>query len=113
MTLTTSTAFADQLTAIDDLRDGLNGSLLVTLDDRTGVTRTLSNPVGYVTGTNAGVPVDVATSFVQSNLSLLGLYAGDIAEMEVCDVVFSQVSGATHVYFCQIQSLGVEDPELA
>ena len=90
-----------QLTAIAELRANLGGSLLETLDERSGATRTLSNPVGYLTGPYAGEPVDVATDFVRSSRDLLGLFPGDLDEMEICDVVVSKLSGATHVYFCQ------------
>jgi extracellular elastinolytic metalloproteinase len=90
-----------QLAAVAKLRADLGGSLLHTLDERSGVTRTLSNPVGHLTGPSGGDPVGIALDFVRANLELLGLFPGDLDEMAMCDVVFSQVSGSTHVYFCQ------------
>ncbi len=76
------------------LRKDLNGSLTETFDRTTGVTRTLANPVGYLTDPRAGDPADIALEFVQSNLDLLGLQSGDVDEIEVTDLVMSSPTEA-------------------
>ena len=90
-----------QLEAIAALRDELGGSLLDSIDKASGVTRSLYNPVGKLTGTGTGAPLDITRRYASDNLSLLGLEEGDLDEIEVCDVVYSAVTGATHVYLCQ------------
>lgn len=91
-----------QLRAIAALREELDGSLLETYDSTSGVTRSLFNPVGKLTPPNPGDPVDIAIGFARDHVDLLGLELGDLDEMRVCDVVDSRVSGATHVYLCQV-----------
>ncbi len=83
------------------LRKELDGSLLESVDSSSGVTRSLFNPVGTLTAATPGAPLDIALDFARSNLPLLGLEAGDLDELEICDVVHSGVTGATHIYFCQ------------
>jgi extracellular elastinolytic metalloproteinase len=90
-----------QLQAIAELQNELGGSLLATFDDLTGVTRTLMHPLGKLTAPATGAPTEIAVSFVRSHLDLLGLEEGDLRELEVCDVVPSRVTGATHVHLCQ------------
>ena len=90
-----------QRQALARLRNELNGSLTETIDPTTGVTRTLSNPVGYLTEARAGDPADIALEFVQSNLELLGLQPGDMGEFEITDLVMSTPTEATHVYLRQ------------
>ena len=96
-----------QIEALAALREDLDGSLLESVDSSSGVTHSLFNPVGKLTLPNAGDPLDIAVSFINDNLALLGLEEGDVDEIRVCDVVYSGVSGATHVYLCQ-QHKGVE-----
>ena len=72
-----------------------------TFDHTSGVTRTLSNPVGYLTEPRGGDPTDIALEFIEENLDLFGLEAGDIDEIEITDVVRSSSTGATHVYLRQ------------
>ena len=90
-----------QLEALAALREDLEGSLLESVDLSSGVTHSLFNPVGKLTLPNPGDPLDIAVSFINDNLALLGLEAGDVDEIRVCDLVYSGVSGATHVYLCQ------------
>ena len=86
-----------QIEALAALREDLDGSLLESVDSSSGVTHSLFNPVGKLTLPNAGDPLDIAVSFINDNLALLGLEEGDVDEIRVCDVVYSGVSG-THVY---------------
>ena len=97
--VTPRSAQTDALTA---LRQELDGSLIHGLDPVTGVTRSLSNPVGYLTAPRPGDPSDIALDFVRSRATLLGLDAADLAELEVTDAVFSAATGATHVYLRQV-----------
>ncbi len=74
----------------------------VTFDEVTGVTRTIYNQTGYLTGPQAGEPMDVALAYVDAQLPALGLSAADMAEFEVTDNVFSKATGATHIYLRQL-----------
>ena len=95
-------ARSTQLDALARLRREIGGSLTHRLDATTGVTSTLSNPVGFLTGPRADDPSDVALDFVRSNRALLGLEPGDLVELEVTDVVYSAPTGSTHVYLRQV-----------
>lgn len=77
--------------------------LAVTFDDRFGTVHTLSSHTGYLTsGRQASrEPLETALRFVRANLAALGLEAGDLAGLEVTDLVESAVSGATHIYLRQ------------
>ena len=73
-------------------------------DDAFGTTRTLSSLTTYLTGARPGDDaMKVALDFVSdpANLELLGLTPGDLADHEVTDVVFTRVTGATHIYLRQ------------
>jgi extracellular elastinolytic metalloproteinase len=73
----------------------------VTYDPILGVTRSIYNPVGYLTPPSDMAAEVVALEFVRGQLDLLGLTAADVADLEVTDAVFSTVSGATRVYLRQ------------
>ncbi|MEM7582055.1 MAG: M36 family metallopeptidase [Acidobacteriota bacterium] len=90
--------------AIDELRTKMI-DLGVTFDDAMGTTRTLYNQTGYLTGAYKALgsdPMAAAMDYVSGNLAALGLSAEDIADYEVTDSVYSQVSGATHIYLRQL-----------
>lgn len=72
-----------------------------TFDPLTGATRTLWNRVGYLTNPDARAARAVADDYVTSHLDLLGLAGADVAERELVDLVYSRVTGATHVYYRQ------------
>lgn len=76
--------------------------LAVTYERTTGATRTLYNQTGYLTGPQAGDALSIARAFAASSAPMLGLSAADLAGHEVTDTVYSQVSGATHVYLRQM-----------
>jgi len=87
--------------AIESWRAELPG-LRATLDPTTGATRTLSNPVGMLTGPRAAADVEsIAVGFAYEALDLLGLEATDLAGYEVTDSVDSRTSGVTHLYLRQ------------
>ncbi len=76
--------------------------LAVTFDPASGVTRSMTNRVGYLTGSRPGAEAKAAAlDFVSDNLDLLGLAAGDLDGHEIADSVYSSASGATHLYLRQ------------
>lgn len=75
--------------------------LAATFDETTGVTRTLMAHKGLLTAPRAGTPREVAADFAQQQLAALGLTKADLADMEVTDVVPSELTGTTHVYYRQ------------
>ena len=102
-----------QAVAIESLRARVP-ELAVEIDGATGVTRTLGNRVGYLTGPNPGGDTKaVALGFVRENLALLGLAPEDLAEYEVTDDVPSRASGIRHLYLRQMhQGLPVYNGQL-
>ncbi|MGH9310738.1 MAG: M36 family metallopeptidase, partial [Vicinamibacterales bacterium] len=89
-----------QQAAIDALRKQLP-DLDASIDERTGATRTIWNRVGYLTGPRSGSARDIADAYIAANLDLLGLVETDLAERELTDVVYTRVTGATHIYYRQ------------
>ena len=82
-----------QAVALESLRSRVP-ELAVEIDGATGVTRTLGNRVGYLTGPNPGGDAKaVALGFVRENAALLGLTSEDLAEYEITDDVPSRASG--------------------
>ncbi|MCI0346334.1 MAG: extracellular metalloproteinase, partial [Chloroflexi bacterium] len=75
--------------------------LAATYEETTGVTRTLSNQTGYLTGPLPGDPLTIARDFVAQHAGLLGLAPGDL-DYEVTDDVFTRVTGASHLYLRQL-----------
>jgi len=75
--------------------------LTVESNDATGAVSTLSSQRGYLTGTAKGRPMDLATAFIRSNVAALGLEPSDLQGYAVSDVVYSRVTGATHIYLQQ------------
>lgn len=94
-------SFSEQERALGKLRQSVAEDLVATFDDRTGVTRTLYNPTGYLTNANRGDALSVAESWIKANTDVLGLTLTDVSEYEVTDLVFSSVSGANHIYLRQ------------
>ena len=93
---------ADQLQALAALRRSVP-AVAVTFDSFTGVARTVSSRTGYLTAAapEAFAPGDVGLSFVRDHLSLFGLTAGDLVDLEVTDDVFTKPTGARHLYLRQ------------
>ncbi|MEC4674040.1 MAG: M36 family metallopeptidase, partial [Nitrospirota bacterium] len=90
-----------QKDAIIRLKKLLRGALVERFSKKTGATRTLSNPVGYLTEPKPGDPGDIALDFVRSNLELLGLDPTDLDEFEITDTVHSTTTGSTQIYLRQ------------
>lgn len=102
-----------QLDAITDLQSQLKGTLLARLNNDTGATRSLSHATDFLTGPEVGGALDIGLAYVERNVGLLGLEASDLANYEITDVVFSKVSGATHIYLRQrYQGLPVYNGQL-
>ena len=95
-------AIGPQAQALDSLRARVP-ELAVEIDGATGVTRTLGNRVGYLTGPNPGGDTKaVALGFVRANTALLGLDPADLNEYEITDDVPSRASGVRHLYLRQM-----------
>ncbi|HSR49383.1 MAG TPA: M36 family metallopeptidase [Acidobacteriota bacterium] len=91
---------ASQTAALDRLRQR-HPNLRATFDDKTGATKTLWVAGGYLTDPGRGTPMKVATDWINANLDALGLDPEDVNDYEVTDTVYSQVTGATHIYLRQ------------
>ena len=77
--------------------------LAVDYDRLSGAVRNLRNHSGYLSDPNPGADHQaIAQAFVNDHLSLLGLTADDLRHSETDQVVYSQVSGSTHVYLRQV-----------
>ena len=88
--------------------------LAVTYDDTMGTVRSLSSYTGYLTPRQSGQDaLSVATDFVKTHVGSLGLNPEDLSNYEVTDRVYSQVTGATHIYLRQVyQGLPVYNGQL-
>ena len=75
--------------------------LTVESNDATGAVSTLASQRGYLTDAARGRPLDVAMAFIRSNVAALGLEPSDLQDYVVTDVVYSRVTGATHIYLQQ------------
>lgn len=75
----------------------------VTVDETTGVTRSIYNQTGYLTdGLSASAdPVDTAMAYVTEHVEAFGLSLADLENFEVTDNVFTKRTGATHLYLRQ------------
>lgn len=74
----------------------------ITVDDATGVVRTVSMPGGYLTAANAGAdPVRLSLAYITAQATSLGLEAADLSDYETTDVTVDRATGATHVYLRQ------------
>ena len=73
----------------------------IDTDDVTGAVSALTSQRGYLTDKASGAPMALAMRFVRNNLAALGLEATDLQGYVVTDVVYSQVTGATHIYLQQ------------
>ncbi|MFY2558411.1 M36 family metallopeptidase [Corallococcus terminator] len=91
---------AAQQAHVETLRQSVP-ELLVEVDASNGLVRSLTNPVGALSGPSSGDPLAIGLDFVQKHHEALGLGLGDLAHLEVTDRVFSKVSGATHLYLRQ------------
>ena len=74
-----------------------------TIDNTTGVIRSLSSHTGFLTEAKSGLkPASVVNDFLKSNAALLGLKSQDLSNFKTTDEVHSKVSGTTHVYMSQV-----------
>ena len=90
-----------QSRAVDTLRARIPG-LAITYDPHTGVSLSLNNRTGYLTGRDTGTDaLDIVLRFARANYALLGLSATDLAEYDVADSIHSKATGATHIYLRQ------------
>jgi extracellular elastinolytic metalloproteinase len=74
----------------------------VTYDEATSAVRSLGSWMGDLTGPRPGLDaMTVAMDYVRESLTLLGLEESDLAGYEVTDSVYSELTGATHIYLRQ------------
>ncbi|NQW03003.1 MAG: hypothetical protein HQ485_03150, partial [Acidobacteria bacterium] len=73
----------------------------VSFDPRTGATKGLWNRAGYLSDPDGRSTMEIADSYIARSLDSLGLLPTDVADREVTDVVYSKVTGATHIYYRQ------------
>ena len=91
----------EQSQALDTLGDSL-GDLSVSIERTTGATRSLWNRGGFLTDADSTSSVnDIAAGFLAEHATALGLTDEDVSDFEVTDSVFSQLTGATHLYLRQ------------
>jgi extracellular elastinolytic metalloproteinase len=69
--------------------------------------KTSAQPVQFLTGPNAGNPIDIALGYIRSHASQLGLTAADISGAAVTDQYTDKSNGTTHIYLRQRQA-GIE-----
>ena len=64
---------------------------------------TLSQPgaIQFLSGPNAGDPLDIALAFIQANREALGLSETDLADLKVTDMYQTKDTGVTHIYLRQ------------
>ena len=73
----------------------------VEADAASGAVNALTSQRGYLTDKASGAPMTLAMNFVRNNVAALGLEAADLQGYAVTDVVYSKVTGATHIYLQQ------------
>lgn len=56
---------------------------------------------GFLTGPNAGAPLDIALNYLRQNAARLGLTETDLADLVVKDQYTTQHNGVTHLYLRQ------------
>ena len=108
------TATPLQMRTLDALRADMP-DLAATFDETTGVTRTLYNQTGYLTdGLSASNShLNTALNYVTENIGAFGISLADLENYEITDDVFSQVTGAQHLYLRQMhQGLPVYNGQL-
>jgi extracellular elastinolytic metalloproteinase len=71
------------------------------LDEVTGAVRALSSERGFLSAATQGLPLQIAVDFVSRNLAALGLEASDLDGYTISNVVYSKITGATHIYLQQ------------
>jgi hypothetical protein len=60
-----------------------------------------SGDVHFLTGPNAGKPMDIALGYIRQNLAAYGLTQSDYAGLKVTDQYRSEDTGVTHIYMRQ------------
>src|SRR6476620_1921133 len=63
-----------------------------------------ASPIHFLTGPNAGNPIDIALAYITANKAQLGLTAADISAMAVTDQYTDKDVGTTHIYLRQTQA---------
>ena len=71
------------------------------VDEITGAVRSLASERGFLSAASSGRPMTIAMDFVQRNLAALGLEASDLQGYAISNVVYSKITGTTHIYLQQ------------
>jgi extracellular elastinolytic metalloproteinase len=102
-----------QAAAVQAMRTRI-ADFAMTWDEDFGIVSSISSGTTYLTGPARGAnPLSVAMRFVGANLQVLGLSAADVSEYRITDVVYSRVTGATHIYAQQMhQGIPVYEGQL-
>jgi extracellular elastinolytic metalloproteinase len=85
---------------LNDLR-AVMPDLRVEYEQSTGATFTLWNMGGFLTPADARDPQAIAEDFMTARATLLGLTEADVADSELTDSVYSDITGVTHLYYRQ------------
>ncbi len=72
------------------------------VNELTGGVTNVYNPQSTLSDVMHGSPEDAAMQFLQQKHDMLGLKEYDVENAEVVDVVYSKVTGVTHVYMRQV-----------
>ena len=91
----------EQVQAINQLRATIP-SLDTKFDAKSGVTRSLTTRVGYLSAPIPGAARTIALSFVNQQATALGLNPGDIAAHAVRNEIHTRLTGATRIYLRQV-----------
>ena len=95
----------DQLRSQAQVPQGLAADVqelsALEVDEITGAVRSLSSERGFLSAAAPGKPMTVAMDFVRKNVAALGLEASDLDGYTISDVVYSKITGATHIYLQQ------------
>ena len=75
--------------------------LSVESNEITGAVSSLASQSGYLTDAVLGEPKVLALEFIRNNVAALGLTPADLQEYVISDVVYSKITGATHIYLQQ------------
>lgn len=101
LTAKQQTALASRSAAIQQMK-AANPDFQFRLNELTGGITNLYNPKSTLSDVMQGTPEDAALQFMQQKHNILGLEDYDIDDAETVDIVYSKVTGVTHIYFRQV-----------
>jgi hypothetical protein len=99
--LTASEQLRSQSQAPPNISADMQELSALEVDEITGAVRSLSSKRGFLSAAATEKPMTIAMDFVRRNLAALNLDASDLKGYTVSNVVYSKVTGATHIYLQQ------------